>query len=252
MGFFTWVDWGQYVHTTRSFTTRYDMCSITFMLIKSCKEVVARQILPILESHVISWIVKSGGSVDYGKRRRFSIYMWGGLVRTDRAISPHPRLFFNSGQRIVSYLAPSNGVILPSSMTLAPLLPSLTSCPTAAKQETLTNSHTLPHQPLANGHSDTSPPQNPIVGGDNSPLRELCTRLNAQITTFLHEDVKTERLKATQAQTRISLKIIQEALDRYPQVLHFHAPPAVIHSLCVSTLLTLYALHQAVLHLPLL
>ena len=137
-------------------------------------------------------------------------------------------------------------------MTLAPLLSSLTSAPTAAKQETLTNGRALPHQPLANGHSETSPSQDPIVERDSTPLRNLCTRLNAQITTFLHEDVKTERLKATQAQTRISLQVIQEALDRYPQVLHFHAPPAVIHFLCVSTLLTLYALHQAVRHLPLL
>lgn len=137
-------------------------------------------------------------------------------------------------------------------MTLAPLLPSLTSYPSTAKQETLTNGHALPHQPLANGHSDTSPPQDPIAEGDSTPLRNLCSRLNAQITTFLHEDVKTERLKATQAQTRISLQIIQEALDRYPQVLHFHALPAVIHSRCASTLLTLYALHQAVRHLPLL
>lgn len=154
--------------------------------------------------------------------------------------------FFKSGRRIIPYLASSNGVSLPSNMTLAPLLPSLTSCPTAVKR------HALPHQTLANGYSDTSLPQDPIVEGDSTPLRDLCTRLNAQITTFLHEDVKTERLKATQAQTRISLQIIQEALDRYPQVLHFHAPPAVIHSHCVSTLLTLYALHQPVRHLPLL
>lgn len=110
----------------------------------------------------------------------------------------------------------------------------------------------FPTNPSQNGHSDTSLPQDPIVEGDSTPLRDLCTRLNAQITTFLHEDVKTERLKATQAQTRISLQIIQEALDRYPQVLHFHAPPAVLHSHCASTLLTLYALHQPVRHLSLL
>lgn len=101
-------------------------------------------------------------------------------------------------------------------MTLAPFLPSST-CPAAAKQEILTNGNALPHQPLANGHNDTSP-QNHEVEGDSTPLRALCTRLNAQITTFLYEDVKTEKLKATQAQTRISLQIIQEALDRYPQV----------------------------------
>lgn len=102
-------------------------------------------------------------------------------------------------------------------MTFAPFL-SRSACPAAAKQETLTNGYALPHQPLANGHSDTYSPQNYTVEGNSTPLRALCTRLNAQITAFLHEDVKTEKLRATQAQTRISLQIIQEALDRYPQV----------------------------------
>lgn len=134
-------------------------------------------------------------------------------------------------------------------MTFAPFLPSL-ACTAAAKQETLSNGHVLPHQPLANGHNDINLPQDPIVYGDSTPLRALCTRLNAQIMTFLHEDVKTERLKATQAQTRISLQIIQEALDRYPQVLHFPSP--VISSHRASTLMTLYPRHQPVRHLPLL
>lgn len=102
-------------------------------------------------------------------------------------------------------------------MTLAPFLPSITSPATAAaKQITLTNGHALPHQSLANGHSDTDTSQDLIVECDSTPLRTLCIRLNAQITTFLYEDAKTERLKATQAQTRLSLQIIQEALDRYP------------------------------------
>ena len=68
---------------------------------------------------------------------------------------------------------------------------------------------------LANG--DTA--QRSFANGDATPLRTLCTRLNVQITTFLHEDVKTERLKSAQAQTRISLQIIQEALDKYPYAL---------------------------------
>ena len=51
--------------------------------------------------------------------------------------------------------------------------------------------------------------------GDTSALRQLCSALHSRITTFLQEDVKTERLKAVQAQTRRSLAIIQEALDKY-------------------------------------
>jgi len=50
---------------------------------------------------------------------------------------------------------------------------------------------------------------------DNSALRRLCAQLHSQVTAFLEEDVKTERLKSAQAQTRRSLAVIQEALDRY-------------------------------------
>ncbi|KAI4258705.1 MAG: hypothetical protein L6R35_007469, partial [Caloplaca aegaea] len=55
--------------------------------------------------------------------------------------------------------------------------------------------------------------------GDNTtttPLRSLCASLHAQITAFLSEDVPTEKLRAVQRQTRLSLSIIQSALDRYP------------------------------------
>lgn len=125
--------------------------------------------------------------------------------------------FNKSERRLIPIPAPANGVTLPPNMTLAPFPPRST-CPATAKQETPTNGHALSHQPLANGHSETNSPENHTIEGDSTPLRALCTRLNAQITTFLHEDVKTEKLKATQAQTLVSLQIIQEALDRYPQV----------------------------------
>ncbi|MCJ1429007.1 hypothetical protein MMC29_006920, partial [Sticta canariensis] len=54
----------------------------------------------------------------------------------------------------------------------------------------------------------------PLTTGD-TPLRALCASLNAQVTAFLDEDVKTEKLKSAQTQTRRSLQIIQEALDKY-------------------------------------
>jgi len=58
--------------------------------------------------------------------------------------------------------------------------------------------------------------QQPIPSNDdNSALRDLCAQLHSQVTAFLQEDVKTERLKAAQARTRHSLAVIQEALDRY-------------------------------------
>lgn len=52
-----------------------------------------------------------------------------------------------------------------------------------------------------------------------SALREICTKLHSQVTAFLQKDVETERLKAVQAQTRRSLAVIQEALDKYEYVI---------------------------------
>ena len=57
--------------------------------------------------------------------------------------------------------------------------------------------------------------QHDIPNGDSSALRELCSKLHDRVTAFLQEDVKTERLKAVQKQTRQSLAVVQEALDRY-------------------------------------
>ncbi|MCJ1351230.1 MAG: 3'-phosphoadenosine 5'-phosphosulfate sulfotransferase [Icmadophila ericetorum] len=49
----------------------------------------------------------------------------------------------------------------------------------------------------------------------HSSLRSLCLNLHNRIEAFLLEDVKTERLRKVQAQTKISLGAIQEALQRY-------------------------------------
>ena len=54
-----------------------------------------------------------------------------------------------------------------------------------------------------------------LPNGDTSPLRTICAELHDKVTSFLNEDLKTERLKATQEQTRRSLAVIQEALDKY-------------------------------------
>ena len=57
--------------------------------------------------------------------------------------------------------------------------------------------------------------QREISNGDSSALRELCSKLHNQVTAFLQEDVKTERLKAVQKQARQSLAGVQEPVDRY-------------------------------------
>ncbi|KAL8934352.1 MAG: hypothetical protein Q9211_005270, partial [Gyalolechia sp. 1 TL-2023] len=73
---------------------------------------------------------------------------------------------------------------------------------------------TAPADPLSTAINQV-PKAQALQNGDSTSLRALCATLHARITAFLQEDVPTERLKAVQAQTRKSLAIIQEALDRY-------------------------------------
>lgn len=53
------------------------------------------------------------------------------------------------------------------------------------------------------------------IDGDGLPLPELCARVHARVESFLNKEPKTERMRGTQAQTRISLAVIEEALERY-------------------------------------
>ncbi|KAL8682189.1 MAG: hypothetical protein Q9186_001726 [Xanthomendoza sp. 1 TL-2023] len=69
--------------------------------------------------------------------------------------------------------------------------------------ETASDPHSTAINQIANGDQDDS-------------LRSLCIDLHTQITAFLQEDFETETLRAVQIQTKKSLAIIQEALDRYP------------------------------------
>lgn len=46
-------------------------------------------------------------------------------------------------------------------------------------------------------------------------LAPLCAKVHARITAFLDAEPATDRLRKVQEQTRLSLKIIDEALDRY-------------------------------------
>lgn len=54
-----------------------------------------------------------------------------------------------------------------------------------------------------------------IAQGSDEGLPSLCARIHAQITDFLAEEAASERLKNVQEQTRLSVKIIAEALERY-------------------------------------
>ena len=61
----------------------------------------------------------------------------------------------------------------------------------------------------ASGFSD------PLVNNTPPPFHELCARINDRITTFLDAKDVSDRIKNVQEQTRISLEVIAEALERY-------------------------------------
>jgi hypothetical protein len=54
------------------------------------------------------------------------------------------------------------------------------------------------------------------------PLPELCARIHEKIEEFLDEEFEEEGLKRVQRQTRTSLKVIEDALERY----------RLVHTLC--------------------
>ncbi|PNS18851.1 hypothetical protein CAC42_5390 [Sphaceloma murrayae] len=54
------------------------------------------------------------------------------------------------------------------------------------------------------------------IAQNNEPhLAPLCARIHARVTAFLDAQPTTELLQRVQEQTRLSLKIVDEALDRY-------------------------------------
>lgn len=55
----------------------------------------------------------------------------------------------------------------------------------------------------------------PFVPEAPLPFPELCARIHERISAFLAEKTESPRLKGVQEQTRISLDVIAEALDRY-------------------------------------
>ncbi|KAI4623004.1 uncharacterized protein J4E87_006097 [Alternaria ethzedia] len=61
----------------------------------------------------------------------------------------------------------------------------------------------------ASGFSD------PLVSDTPLPFDELCTRINDRIVTFLDATDVSDRVKNVQEQTRTSLRVIGEALEKY-------------------------------------
>jgi len=70
-------------------------------------------------------------------------------------------------------------------------------------------------EPLLGVSSDEAGRTETIAPDHEPDLAALCVKVHARIAAFLDADASTERLKRVQEQTRLSLKIIGEALERY-------------------------------------
>jgi hypothetical protein len=79
-----------------------------------------------------------------------------------------------------------------------------------------------PHKPHLGDHDisnrDTVIPSatpESLLPDTQLPLQELCARIHERIEKFLGEEFADEGLRRVQSQTRTSLKVIEEALERY-------------------------------------
>jgi FAD synthetase len=54
-----------------------------------------------------------------------------------------------------------------------------------------------------------------IAPGQEEHLPALCAKVHARVTAFLAAQASTDRLRGVQEQTRLSLKVLDEALERY-------------------------------------
>jgi len=70
-------------------------------------------------------------------------------------------------------------------------------------------------EPLLGIRSDDQGRTETIDPVDQERLPALCAKIHARISAFLAVEASTERLKQVQEQTRLSLKVIEEALERY-------------------------------------
>ncbi|KAF2808323.1 adenine nucleotide alpha hydrolases-like protein [Mytilinidion resinicola] len=75
----------------------------------------------------------------------------------------------------------------------------------------------MPAPLLGESESCNAAPQpvSPLVADTPPPLPDVCAKIYNRINAFLEEETDSQRLQGLQKQTRISLDVISEALDRY-------------------------------------
>lgn len=90
---------------------------------------------------------------------------------------------------------------------------------------TLATSNAASDYPTVDGAPPLVPDAPPL------PFAKLCARLDDAIASFLDQDFQDGRLVAVQAQTRVALGVIEEALQRYRWVQPATLPPSIDHFL---------------------
>lgn len=68
---------------------------------------------------------------------------------------------------------------------------------------------------LAGVSSDEFGNTSTISQSDPPSLPIICAQVHDRLETFLASKPKTERIRAVQEQSRLSLRIIEEALEKY-------------------------------------
>ncbi len=69
----------------------------------------------------------------------------------------------------------------------------------------------MPSEPEAGDKTD----QPAVNGKKEDTLRSVCAELHGRVSAFLAEEPLDDRLRRVQEQTRTSMGVISEALDRY-------------------------------------
>jgi FAD synthetase len=62
---------------------------------------------------------------------------------------------------------------------------------------------------------DVEVPASPLVHDTPLSFPDVCARIHGRIAAFLAEQPASPRLESLQQQTRISLRVIEDALDKY-------------------------------------
>jgi FAD synthetase len=73
----------------------------------------------------------------------------------------------------------------------------------------------MPTSSLAGVSSDEFGNTSTISQSDPPSLPVICAQVHDRLETFLAAEPKTERIRAVQEQSRLSLRIIEEALEKY-------------------------------------